>query len=135
MNVNKIGIIVIVVLIIILGILGIMIINKEESIRKEEEKKSSQIIDFKELYEFTFYYHTHDGKPAIHKRIYVSTKSEETALSQYLIKDQRSSSAHPYYDRLDSLSMATLDTLSIGHNYPCKMFQLQWKGKIIWRKK
>ncbi|MCF7834891.1 hypothetical protein K9M48_02435 [Candidatus Gracilibacteria bacterium] len=101
---------------------------------KVSKAKLEAVVDFKHLREFTFYYHTHDGESAIHKRVYVTTPSEEDVLSQYIIDDQESSGAWPYFDRVDSISIATLDTLSIGHNYPCKMLQLQWKEKIIWIK-
>jgi hypothetical protein len=115
---------------IIIACLALYAFDKAE----RSNEKLQKILDSKELREFSFYYHTHDGKPAIHKRIYVTTSKEENILSQYLIKDQESSDAWPYFDRVDSISMATLDTLSIGHNYPCKILQLQWKEEIIWRR-
>lgn len=102
---------------------------------KVSKAKLEAVVDFKHLREFTFYYHSHDGEPAIHKRIYVTTPSEEEALSQYLIKNQEwGTDCAPYYDMCDSISIATLDTLSIGHNYPFRNFKLRWKEKIIWRK-
>ncbi len=114
-------------------ILGVKLYTTNSKLERCEERRS-RMIDSEQLREFTFYYHSHDGELVVHKRIYVTTPSDEPVLSKYLIDDQESSDAWPYFDRVDSISIATLDTLSIGHNYPCKMFRLQWKEKIIWRK-
>jgi hypothetical protein len=114
-------------------IVSITVMITQYIMLKMEQVKLEKILDAKELREFTFYYHTHEGQPAVHKRIYVASQKEEVALSKYLIEDQNSSGAWPYFDRVDSISMATLDTASIGHNFPCKMIVMKWNEKIIWK--
>ena len=133
LNVMKTRIILLISVAFVVSIMSVL--QTRYMISKQNQSVLEKLIDSKELREFTFYYHTHDGEPAIHKRIYVTTSQEENVLSHYLIKNQEfNTDCAPYYDMCDSISIATLDTLSIGHNYPCKMLQLQWKEKIIWRK-
>jgi hypothetical protein len=114
-----------------MGFLGFLAISGLDGAKKSEEKLQ-RIIDSKELREFTFYRHR-DGNVVMEKKIYITSKKEEAKLLSYLIKHEETCGDSAFF-LVDSISMATLDTASIGRNFPCKMIVMKWNEKIIWKR-